>query len=114
LSRGARSFGANQEAKSAALEELEGDKVNVKNGGKRLHVGLVFNHFERLFYCYRMRRLEYRNRGKASSSRQKAEEAKASQAASTSQNKALDSLTRLGSRHTVRPIDKFVGRYVGR
>ncbi|KAF9819247.1 hypothetical protein IEO21_02286 [Rhodonia placenta] len=36
-------------------------------------------------------------RGKASASRQKAEEAKASQAASTSQNKVLDSLTRLRS-----------------
>ena len=36
-------------------------------------------------------------RGKASSSRQRAEEAKASQAASTSQNKVLDSLTRLRS-----------------
>jgi structural maintenance of chromosome 4 len=34
-------------------------------------------------------------RGKASSSRQKAEEAKASQAANTSQNNVLDSLTRL-------------------
>lgn len=34
-------------------------------------------------------------RAKASSSRQKAEEAKASQAASTSQNKVLDSLTKL-------------------
>lgn len=34
-------------------------------------------------------------RAKASSSRQKADEAKASQAASTSQNKVLDSLTRL-------------------
>lgn len=36
-------------------------------------------------------------RGNASASRQKAEEAKASQAASTSQNKVLDSLTRLRS-----------------
>jgi structural maintenance of chromosome 4 len=34
-------------------------------------------------------------REKATSSRQKAEEAKASQAASTSQNKVLESLTRL-------------------
>jgi structural maintenance of chromosome 4 len=34
-------------------------------------------------------------RGKASSARQKAEEAKASQAASTSQNKVLESLTKL-------------------
>ena len=34
-------------------------------------------------------------RAKASSSRQKVDEAKASQAASTSQNKVLDSLTRL-------------------
>ena len=37
----------------------------------------------------------YQLRGQASSSRQRVEEAKASQAASTSQNKVLDSLTRL-------------------
>ncbi|TDL26418.1 hypothetical protein BD410DRAFT_783474 [Rickenella mellea] len=46
-------------------------------------------------------------RGKASSSRQKAEEAKASQAASTSQGKVLDSLTKL--RDTGR-ISGFHGR----
>ena len=87
---------------SSALGELKNDKANlqrdVKNGEKKLQVrpGLCQSICPILTWHHwwdaqaRVQDLC----GKASSSRQKAEEAKASQAASTSQNKVLDSLSR--------------------
>ncbi|KAH9950960.1 RecF/RecN/SMC N terminal domain-containing protein [Amylocystis lapponica] len=66
----------------------------IKEGDRRLKASYMQAHIQEL-------------RAKASSSRQKAEEAKASQAASTSQNKVLDSLTRL---RTAGRISGFHGR----
>ncbi|KAH8094744.1 RecF/RecN/SMC [Cristinia sonorae] len=75
---------ADQRTKEKEMQELHATKNqnqrDVASGGKELE-------------ALRLRVQELRS--KASSSRQKAEEAKASQQASTSQNKVLDSLNRL-------------------